>query len=89
MAVLYHKPRLLTGEYYVRSQGNTCFSYKKKKWKNFLRVLRLSNGNDHTTGASYSLFIIRGMANLQLETAASHKYSLAPTQIKEKLVIDN
>jgi len=52
--------------------------------KGFLRVLRFSTGNEHITGASQSLFIIRGMENLQLETAAPHKYSLSPTQIKKK-----
>jgi len=65
------------------------FPIRRKNGKAFLRALRLSNDGDHTTGASYSSFIIRGMTNLQLETAASHKHSLAPTQMKQKLVIDN
>jgi hypothetical protein len=57
--------------------------------KGFLRVLWFSTGNEHITSASLSLFINCGMSNLQLETAAPHKYSLAPTPIKEKFVIDN
>jgi len=73
--MLYHKRRLFTGESYVPSQDNTCFSYKKIEM-GFLRVLRFSTGNEHITGASYLLIA----ACQKIETAAAHKYSFAQHQ---------